>query len=138
MRRVKNNVACLGDALLYHHYLPYKNESWERITEIHTEEVNIQCMRELDGQKGNFLELWGTETGIIKIDIPRLEQGSPLSFISNGITDEEILEKISHFIIRNEWKRAPYIRFNGDTVRIYRLTPFHKQIISACGSWNKQ
>jgi hypothetical protein len=130
MRRIKNNVASLGDALLYHYFLPYKNERREGKTQIHIEEADLQKI-DFDGQHVNSLILWGTATGLRKIEIPKEKTGSALDFISREIKTEEELVKFSHFIVKKGWcSKPPYVYSDITTVDVYRLTQSNKNLIT--------
>lgn len=134
--KILGNEAKIGDAALLSFFKPYKNNRWERKTTLHKEEVDLQKLHPLDGQKADFLKLWGISPGLKDIDIPRLEKGSILDFISKNINTVEEIGKFSHFVIIREWSgKAPYVFPDTETVEIYRLSPSCKKLIMINWDW---
>lgn len=129
------NVAKIGDAALAILFPPCKDKMWERRTQIHKDEADLQKI-DFDGQHVNSLTLWGIATGLKEIKIAKEKSGSALYFISREIKTEEELEKFSHFIVRKGWcNKAPYVNTDIVTIDVYRLTQSNKKLININWSW---
>ena len=83
--KILGNVAKIGDAALASLFPNFKDERWERRTQIHKDEADLQKI-DFDGQRANFLILWGIATGLREIKIPKEKTGSSLYFISRSTT----------------------------------------------------
>lgn len=120
-----SNIAKIGDAALLHVFPSFTNKKYERTTEVHKESVDIFSEKfQLDGQKRNYLYVWGIEKGLVKISIHRVLSGTVGSFLRKQFSDTypNELDKFSHFVLVNEFcKKSPYVHPDGETVNIYRI-----------------
>lgn len=117
MSKVKNNVACLGDAELMDMYpgAVVMNKQ----TEVDFSKILLSGQTE-----GNLLTLWGRSIGERKVNLG-IRQDSALTFIAENINSSEELEKFSHVVIGD----------GGKYPGIYRLTRDNKMVIDVCWDW---
>lgn len=123
------NPARVGDAALSLIFKPFQNENWKRDLFITTNEPELDQVH-VDGQKRNFLKLWGMENGLVSVEIGKHESGSIIEVLSKKIKWEE-LYKFSHVILIRECCRNIPTFSDSDVVTTYRLTPHAKMTISA-------